>query len=332
MLRLQLIHWNSAEAQARAATLQAAGYAVAYDLADSMALLQQLRNDPPAAIVIDLTRQPRQKTAGRHPNAHQPRQKTAGRHPNAHQPRQKTAGRHPNAHQPRQKTAGRHPNAHQPRQKTAGRHPNARQPSHGRDMALALRGYRNTRNVPLVLVEGDPQKVERIRELLPDATYTTWSRIRSTLKRAIAHPPAAPIVPRSRMEGYSGKPLAVKLGIRAGLTIDLEGAPAGFRELLGELPAGVSVRDGVKAGCDLALWFVRSCGELRSGMRGMAARLCDRPLWIIWPKQGSALAGDLTQQDVRDVGLAAGWVDYKVCSVDATWSGLLFRRRHRPRH
>ena len=276
MLRLQLIHWNSAEAQARAATLQAAGYAVAYDLADSMALPQQLRNDPPAAIVIDLTRQPRQKTAGRHPNA--------------------------------------------------------RQPSHGRDMALALRGYRNTRNVPLVLVEGDPQKVERIRELLPDATYTTWSRIRSTLKRAIAHPPAAPIVPRSRMEGYSGKPLAVKLGIRAGLTIDLEGAPAGFRELLGELPAGVSVRDGVKAGCDLALWFVRSCGELRSGMRGMAARLCDRPLWIIWPKQGSALAGDLTQQDVRDVGLAAGWVDYKVCSVDATWSGLLFRRRHRPRH
>ena len=259
MLRLQLIHWNSAEAQARAATLQAAGYAVAYDLADSMALLQQLRNDPPAAIVIDLTRQP----------------------------------------------------------------------SHGRDMALALRGYRDTRNVPLVLVEGDPQKVERIRELLPDATYTTWSRIRSALKRAIAHPPAAPIVPRSRMEGYAGKPLAVKLGMRAGLTVDLQGAPAGFRELLGELPAGVSVRDGVQAGCDLALWFVRSRGDLQSGMDGMAARLGDRPLWIIWPKQGSALAGDLTQQDVRQAGLAAGWVDYKVCAVDATWSGLLFRRRRR---
>ncbi len=259
MLQLQLIHWNAAEAEARAATLQVAGYAVAYDLPDSMALLQRLRNDPPAAIVIDLTRRP----------------------------------------------------------------------SHGRDLALALRGYRDTRNVPLVLVEGDPQKVARIRELLPDATYTSWSHIRSALKRAIAHPPAQPVVPRSRLEGYASKPLAVKLGMHAGMTVDLEGAPPGFAELLGELPEGVLLRDGVQAGCDLALWFVHSQAELQSGMEKMTSRLDDSPLWIIWPKQGSALAGDLTQQDVREVGLAAGWVDYKVCSVDATWSGLLFRRRRK---
>jgi len=259
MLRLQLIHWNAAEAAARAAILQAVGYEVAYDLPDSMLLLRQLRDDPPSAVVIDLTRQP----------------------------------------------------------------------SHGRDLALALRGYKDTRNVPLVLVEGDPQKVARIRELLPDATYTSWSRIHSALKRAIAHPPAQPVVPRSRMEGYAGKSLVVKLGIRAGLTVDLEGAPPGFAELLGDLPKGVQLRDGVQAGCDLALWFVGSRAELRSRMEKMTSRLGDSPLWIIWPKQGSALAGDLTQQDVREAGLAEGWVDYKVCSVDATWSGLLFRRRRR---
>jgi hypothetical protein len=259
MLQLQLIHWSAAEALTGAATLQAAGYEVAYDLPPAPELLRRLRDNPPAAVVIDLTRQP----------------------------------------------------------------------SHGRDLALALRGYKDTRDVPLVLVEGDPQKVARIRELLPDATYTTWSSIRSALKRAIAHQPAAPIVPRSRLVGYAGKPLAVKLGIRTGATVGLEGAPQGFTDLLGELPERVQLRDGVQAGCDLALWFVRSCDELRGGLDGMEGRLGDHPLWIIWPKQGSALAGDLTQQVVRDTGLAAGWVDYKVCAVDATWSGLLFRRRRK---
>jgi len=259
VLRVQLIHWNPAEAWERAARLKAAGYEVAQDLPDSMVLLRRLRDSPPAAIVIDLTRQP----------------------------------------------------------------------SHGRDLALALRGYKDTRHVPLLLVEGNPQKVERMRALLPDATYTTWSRIRSALKRAIAHPPEQPVVPRSRMEGYAGKPLAVKLGIRARMTVGMQGAPAGLAALLGELPEGARLCEGVEAGCDLALWFVRSRQELQDGMRSIATRLGDHPLWIIWPKQSSALASDVTQQAVREVGLAAGWVDYKVCSVDGTWSGLLFRRRQR---
>jgi hypothetical protein len=50
-------------------------------------------------------------------------------------------------------------------------------------------------------------------------------------------------------------------------------------------------------------------------------------LWIAWPKKTSPLAGDLTQPEVRRFGLAAGWVDYKVCAIDDTWSGLLFARR-----
>jgi hypothetical protein len=60
----------------------------------------------------------------------------------------------------------------------------------------------------------------------------------------------------------------------------------------------------------------------------MAGSAATQPIWLIWPKQASAIASDLTQQVVREIAMAAGLVDYKVCAVDATWSGLLFRRRN----
>ena len=50
-------------------------------------------------------------------------------------------------------------------------------------------------------------------------------------------------------------------------------------------------------------------------------------LWVAWPKKASKVASDLNQNVVREIGLAAGLVDYKVCSIDWTWSGLLFTRR-----
>jgi len=80
----------------------------------------------------------------------------------------------------------------------------SRLPSHGRDIGLGLRSFKSTRRVPLVFVDGPPEKVERIKRLLPDAVYTTWNRIRGSLGRAIAKPPAEPVVPRSAMDGYSG--------------------------------------------------------------------------------------------------------------------------------
>ena len=84
---------------------------------------------------------------------------------------------------------------------------------------------------------------------------------------------------------------------------------------------------GEKDACDVVLWFVRSRRELEGGVGRMGERLGDGRLWIIWPKKASGVVTDVTQQLVREAGLAAGLVDYKVCSVDATWSGLLFVRR-----
>jgi hypothetical protein len=200
-----------------------------------------------------------------------------------------------------------------------------RLPSHGLQVALSLRQAKGTRHVPLVFADGDREKVERIRKTLPDAVYTSWNRIRSALKQAIAHPPENPIKPQSIMDGYAGVPLPKKLGIKTGAVVALVGAPDDFRKTLGTLPDGVQFRDQPGVPASLTLWFLRSRRDLDRSIGKMVR--CEGPVWMIWRKKASGLETDLTQQEVREVGLAAGLVDYKVCAVDATWSGLLFKRR-----
>jgi hypothetical protein len=203
----------------------------------------------------------------------------------------------------------------------------SRLPSQGRDIAFAIRRMRSTRYVPLIFVEGDSEKVTAIKKLLPDATFTTWNRIEKELKLALASPPASPVVPTSNLAGYSGTPLPKKLGIKAGCTVCLITAPEGFRDTLGQLPDNVNVHDRLKKDCDLVIWFNRSRKQLDQGIVRMATALVRGSLWICWPKKASGLVTDLSEPIVRETGLAAGLVDYKVCAVDATWSGLLFTRR-----
>jgi hypothetical protein len=77
----------------------------------------------------------------------------------------------------------------------------------------------------------------------------------------------------------------------------------------------------------LTIWFTKSRKELKANIGKMAVTIGEGKLWIAWPKKGASLASDLTQQDVREAGLAVGLVDYKICTIDETWSGLLFTRR-----
>jgi hypothetical protein len=203
----------------------------------------------------------------------------------------------------------------------------SRLPLQGRDVAMALRGYKTTRRTPLVFVEGEPEKVERIKVNLPDAVYTNWSRIRGSLKSAIAKPPVSPVVPTSNLAGYSGAPLPKKLGIKPNSTVALVGAPKDFERTLGELPGGVRLKKRADRACDLIIWFVRMRVELHDRIKEMGELTGAGGLWIAWPKQASGVASDMTQNVVRETGLASGLVDYKVCAIDATWSGLKFARR-----
>jgi hypothetical protein len=133
--------------------------------------------------------------------------------------------------------------------------------------------------------------------------------------------PAAPA-------GYSGTPLPKKLGIKPGATVLLIDPPERFVETLGELPPGVRLARTSKPPVPTVLLFVRSQSALSKRFESAALKLATPgALWIVWPKKSSPLAGDLGENEIRAFGLARGFVDYKVCAVDADWSGLAFARR-----
>lgn len=132
----------------------------------------------------------------------------------------------------------------------------------------------------------------------------------------------SPLQPQSAPAGYSGTPLAKKLGIHEASTVALVRAPAGFT--IPELPPGVEVRRSARAKTDVTLWFVRSATELDSRIGAMAARADKGALWICWPKRSSGIASDATEHAVRAAGLANGLVDFKIAAIDETWSGLRF--------
>ncbi|MEJ2237251.1 MAG: hypothetical protein P8X82_03060, partial [Gemmatimonadales bacterium] len=126
-----------------------------------------------------------------------------------------------------------------------------RLPAQGRDMALAVRHYKSTRNVPVVFVDGDAEKVARIRKQVPDAVYATWRSIRGAIRRAIANPPEEPVAPRTLLDGYSGTPLVKKLGIKEGSIVALLGAPRGFESVMRDLPDRAMLRRSSRGSRDL---------------------------------------------------------------------------------
>ena len=129
--------------------------------------------------------------------------------------------------------------------------------------------------------------------------------------------------------GYSGTPLARKLGIKSGHRVGTVNAPEGFRDLLADLPPDVAFTDPWTAdGLDVILLFATELDVLKRTFSAAAERLkCNGGLWVGWPKKSSPLAGELTGDLVRATGLDAGLVDNKICAIDEDWSGLRFVTR-----
>ncbi|KPJ90595.1 MAG: hypothetical protein AMS18_10465 [Gemmatimonas sp. SG8_17] len=129
------------------------------------------------------------------------------------------------------------------------------------------------------------------------------------------------------MAGYSGTPLPKKLGIKQDTTVILVGSPQDFETTLGPLAEGVTLRKQARGKCDLVVWFPKSKKDLEQRVKQMGDLAGKGGIWIAWPKKASGAKSDLTQAIVRGCGLAAGLVDYKICSIDETWSGLKFTKR-----
>ncbi len=125
------------------------------------------------------------------------------------------------------------------------------------------------------------------------------------------------------MSGYSGTPLAKKLGIRAGARLFVHAAPGNYTRLLAPLPAGVQVAARIDAHTDLIHAFATRQSELaRLLQRALAAMRPDAALWVSWPKKAAGMPTDITEDAIRALALPLGLVDIKVCAVDDTWSGL----------
>jgi len=123
--------------------------------------------------------------------------------------------------------------------------------------------------------------------------------------------------------GTSRKPLAEKLGIKAGFVVVVIDPPKDYRRLLGRLPDRVTIRTRLDGRVNMIHAFVRDRSGLEASFdRWKGAIPSDGSLWISWPKQSAGVPTDLTEDVIRSVALAHGLVDVKVCAVDVTWSGL----------
>jgi Protein of unknown function (DUF3052) len=134
------------------------------------------------------------------------------------------------------------------------------------------------------------------------------------------------------MSGYSGTPLAQKLGIRAGARLFVHDAPANYPELLAPLPEGVRTVARIDLETDVIHLFATRQSDLTALLqRALNSMRPDAAVWVSWPKKAAGVPSDISEDAIRALALPTGLVDIKVCAVDETWSGLklVLRRTER---
>jgi Protein of unknown function (DUF3052) len=134
------------------------------------------------------------------------------------------------------------------------------------------------------------------------------------------------------MAGYSGTPLAKKLGIKPGSRILPLHAPANYASLIAPLPENATLVSRVTARTDIVHLFSTQRKELSATLKTLREKLTDEgAVWVSWPKKSAKVHTDITEDTIREVALPLGFVDIKVCAVDDVWSGLklVVRRENR---
>lgn len=123
--------------------------------------------------------------------------------------------------------------------------------------------------------------------------------------------------------GYSGTPLAKKLGFKEGSRVRISGAPDNYLSLVSPRPENVQISKAFRKDIDIWHFFTRSAVELKTQLpRQLKAIRQNGMIWVSWPKKASEVPTDVTENVIRKVALPLGLVDVKVCAVDDTWSGL----------
>jgi hypothetical protein len=200
----------------------------------------------------------------------------------------------------------------------------SRLPAHGREVAIALRGHKATRHAPIVFVDGDGKKLEAVRRALPDAIYTGRAQVIGALLRA--RPLADPVRPAQMMERYAGRSAAQKLGIQEGMKVGVIDPPPDYGRVIGKVPEGALLEENCEG--KLTLWFVHDFARLQAELPAMRRAAAHSRLWILWRKaKQDGLDGNVIRRGAIELGL----VDYKICSVNETWSAMAFAIKKPPR-
>lgn len=125
------------------------------------------------------------------------------------------------------------------------------------------------------------------------------------------------------MAGYSNTPLAKKLGIVPGIQVFAVGAPSNYRELLEPVPDGVTFVSRYSRATHVVHLFSTQKADLAKALRDYRDKLAPAGVvWVSWPKKAAKVPTDITEDVIRELALPLGFVDIKVCAIDATWSGL----------
>src|SRR3989304_5271757 len=123
--------------------------------------------------------------------------------------------------------------------------------------------------------------------------------------------------------GYSGTPLAKKLGLKQGFTVKLVNQPGNYFDRFSDLPSDLVVQDNADIAKDFIHFFTKNTAELDNGLKNLKKEIKQNGMiWVSWPKKSSKVETDITEGIIREKALQNGLVDIKVCAVDETWSGL----------
>jgi hypothetical protein len=206
----------------------------------------------------------------------------------------------------------------------------SRLPSHGREVAIAMRQGKQTRHIPIVFAGGAPEKVAAIRQVLPDAVFTSLTAVCAGVRKATRQRNPNPARPLNAMERYASRTSAQKLGIKEGMAVAVCNAPRDYAAVLGDLPPDAALLEDPEDIQPITLWFVRDPRDYQAALPRIRRLAGRTKLWIVWRK-ASALtkaareATDyLTDKIVREWANELGLVDYKICAVDKQWSGMAF--------
>jgi hypothetical protein len=194
----------------------------------------------------------------------------------------------------------------------------SRMPVYSKYHAELIRKAKSTAHIPFVFVGGEREKVEVLRALYPGEIFTQWSRLRKVLEALPKGNGGARKGPVAGVEAV--RQLWQKVGLKEGMKVYAESAPREFFAALGDAPESVEFQEHAR-GAALSLFFFESWDRFGESADRVVTQARLAPVWVFYRK------GALKSTELREALLDFGLVDYKICSVNSNWAGILVRQK-----